>query len=81
MDVSDVVTVTWVPPPNVKDPEYHIAVVTSSSLQFSAKTKQSKLELLLPPSVRGDTTIDLWVKCVELGQDSLDTFTQCKIHV
>lgn len=74
------VTVTWVPPPNVKDPEYHIAVVSNSSLQFSAKSKQPKLELLLPLSVQGETVIDLWVKCVEWGQDSLDTYMQCKIH-
>lgn len=75
-----IVTVTWIPPPNVKDPEYHIAVVTNSSLQFSTNSKQPKMEFLLPPSVCGDTTIDLWVKCVEWGQASLDTFTQCKVH-
>lgn len=75
-----IVTVTWDPPPNVKDPEYHIAVFSNSSLQFSAHSKHTKVELFLPTSVHGDTTIDLWVKCVEWGHSSLDTHMQCKIY-
>jgi protein O-mannose beta-1,4-N-acetylglucosaminyltransferase len=74
------ITVTWVPPPNTKDPEYQVAVIITHVLQFSINSKQPKLRLLLPQSIHGDTTIDLWVKCVEQGKDSLDTYMQCKIH-
>jgi protein O-mannose beta-1,4-N-acetylglucosaminyltransferase len=73
------VMVTWIPPPNTKDPEYRISVVTSV-LQFSTNSMQPEVKILLPHSVHGDTTIDLWVKSVEQGQDSLDTYMQCKIH-
>lgn len=75
-----IVTVTWVPPPNTKDPEYQVSVIITSVLQFSTNSIQPELKIFLPHSVHGDIAIDLWVKCVGKGQDSLDTYTQCKIH-
>jgi protein O-mannose beta-1,4-N-acetylglucosaminyltransferase len=75
-----IITVTWVPPLNTKDPEYQVSVIITSVLQFSTRSIQPELRVLLPHSIHGDITIDLWVKCVEQGQDSLDTYMQCKIH-
>ena len=75
------VTVTWVPPLNTKDPEYQAAVVITSAVQFSANSKQPQLKLSVPHSVHGNTTVDVWVKCVEQGHDSLDTYAQCNMYI
>jgi protein O-mannose beta-1,4-N-acetylglucosaminyltransferase len=75
------VTVAWDPPLNTKDPEYQAAVVLTTAVQFSANSKEPKLKLLVPHSVHGNTTADVWVKCVEKGRDSLDTYTQCNIYI
>jgi hypothetical protein len=75
------VTVTWVPPLNTEDPVYQVAVILTSAVQFSASINQPKLMLSVPHSVHGNTAVDVWVKCVEQGQDSLDTYTQCNVYI
>jgi hypothetical protein len=75
------ITVTWAPPLNTEDPEYQVAVTITSSVQFTANSKQPKLKMPVPYSVHGKTTVDVWVKCVEQGQDSLDTYTQCNLYI
>ena len=75
------ITVTWIPPLNTEDPEYQVAVIITSSVQFSANSKQPKLKMSVPHSVHGKTTVDVWVKCVEKGRDSLDTHTQCNLYI
>jgi protein O-mannose beta-1,4-N-acetylglucosaminyltransferase len=75
------VTVAWDPPLNTKHPEYQAAVVITSAVQFSANSKQPELRLSVPHSVHGNITVDVWVKCVERGHDSLDTYMQCNIYI
>jgi hypothetical protein len=38
-------TIAWVPPLNTKGSEYQVAVIITSAVQFSADSKQHKLDL------------------------------------